>query len=819
MKLLKSKRMRLLGLFFILIANHSYTQTFRAPSYPIITHDPYFSIWSNSDNLTDLSTKHWTGNDHALLGMIIVDGKPYRFLGKEKEAFNEILSASDKANYSVAYTEATPPNDWMSLDFDDSNWKNAMAPVGNIDGVSNTMWLSRDIWVRREFNIDILNFNDTFLKIQNDDDVSVYLNGDLIYQAGCCNRNYKFIPLNPQIQKKLKKGKNIIAMHVVNTGGDAYFDAGIVEKKTGELDNMSVAKQRSVNINATQTIYEFECGNIDLQLTFTSPLLINNLEILARPVSYIDAKIKSNDGKPHEVELKVSASTDISVNNVSQEVVVKKYNSGNLNILRAGTKEQSILGKKGDNVRIDWGYLYVAAIQNNNLSQSVSNSYFDGSKTSISDNISEGKSLSMNTTVDMGSVGNTPKTQTIMLAYDDLYSIQYFGENLKPWWKLKGSTIESELAEASKNHADIIEQCKALNKTIYNDALKAGGEKYAKLCELAYRQTIAAHKLVKSPNGEILFLSKENYSNGSINTVDVTYPSAPLFLAYNPELLKGMLNGIFYYSESGKWTKPFAAHDLGTYPLANGQTYGEDMPVEECGNMIALTAAITKAEGNPEYAKKHWKSLETWADYLSKNGLDPKLQLCTDDFSGHLARNANLSIKAIIALGGFAQMAEQLGYKTTAEAYNKLSKEMAQKWMVMAGAGNHYALTFDNKDTWSQKYNLIWDKLLVMNLFPKQVYQKEIEYYIGKQNTFGLPLDSRKGYTKSDWVMWTAALTDDRKDFEILINPIYKYVNETTSRVPLSDWHETENGSMTGFQARSVVGGYFMKVLKDKWLK
>ena len=782
----------------------SYAQVNKAPAYPLVVHDPYFSIWSFSDKLNESTTKHWTGKDHSLLGFLSVDGKSYKFLGESPRTLMPLVADADMQPYHCLFTETKPQGDWTSVDYDDRKWQTGKGMFGTANSDPQTIWNSREIWIRRsfEFKGDII--HELFLRAKYDDNVEIYLNGEKIFNAGCCSGN-KEVTLSKAIEQKLRNGKNVLAMYCENTGGTAYIDAGLYDRAAPEPTQQ--ADQRTMTMSETDTQYRFRCDKVDFFVSFLSPLLMNDLDVYSRPITYITFDVKSNDGKDHDVKLYFNASADIARNKTAQTAMTDFYKKDGLIFQKTGTAEQAILKRKGDDLRIDWGYSYLAVRDEKGVSL--------GRKHRSSNSADAYCDLE----IDFGKIKTEPVEKTIILAYDDLYSIQYFGQNLQAWWKKSFLSAEEMIKKSMDEFRSIALRCAELNENLYMDAVKAGGETYAKLCILAYRQSLAAHKLVRGPNNEILFPQKENFSNGSIWTVDVTYPSAPLTLIYNPALLKGMVEPLMYYSESGKWTKPFPAHDLGTYPLANGQTYPEDMPVEEAGNMIILTAAICKAENKFDFAKNHWDVLSRWVEFLVNDGFDPANQLCTDDFAGHLARNVNLSMKAIVGIAAYAQMAKGLNKRGEAGKYHNIATDYAARWMQMADDGDHYSLTFDKKGTWSQKYNLVWDKLLGLNLFPESVYNKEIKYYLTKQNEFGLPLDSRRTYTKNDWIIWTATMANDPKDFEALIKPVYKFATETPTRVPLSDWHETTDGKQVGFQARSVVGGYFIKMLEYKWKK
>jgi hypothetical protein len=598
-------------------------------------------------------------------------------------------------------------------------------------------------------------------------------------------------------------------------------------------------EQESLDVRPTQTIYKFKADNVELTVTFTTPMLPDDLSLLTAPISFITYDVRSLDGKKHNVQVYFDASAEWVVNESNQEVTWNRADGPNgLSLFRFGSKDQPVLERKGDNVRIDWGYFNVGlpkdfgkgAILSHDSARS---SFRDSGALPADDDKHQPRAANddwpvIACSIPFGEVGEQTVRKHLVLAYDDIYSIEYMHKKLQAWWWKKFGAFDKMLGVVAGDYENILKRCDELDAKVVADALKVGGEQYADLIRISFRHVFASGKVVIGPDENPWFFHKECFSNGCIATVDVSYPASPFFALFAPSLLKGMMEPIFDFASSDQWKWPFSPHDVGTYPQANGQVYSagklkNQMPVEECGNMIVMAGLTAKADGDAKYAERHWKVLTQWADYLKEKGLDPENQLCTDDFAGHLARNTNLSMKAINALGVYAMLAEMLG-KPEAKDYAAAAKEMAGKWMSMADSGDHYRLTFDPGDTWSQKYNLVWDRILGLNLFPAEVAAKETAYYVKVQNKYGVPLDSRKDYTKSDWLVWSATMASDKETFDKLIAPLHLFCIETPDRIPFTDWYDTKTAKCVGFRARPVIGGIFIKFLTDdalwkEWVK
>lgn len=667
----------------------AFGQQHRAPAVPLVTNDPFFSLWSMSNKLTDTPVKHWTEVAQPMLGVIRIDGKTFRWMGA--------------------------------------------APRG-------------------------------------------------------------------------------------------YFGMPAVE----------AMEQTSVEITPLHSRYKFTGGGLELDVVFFTPLFPKDLDVMSRPVTYLSWSAKSVDGKQHQTDLMLDVDPLIAVDQPAQPVTWSRTRTAGLTLLNVGTRDQQTLHQSGDRVRIDWGYFRLGVPDAAAATTSMSS---DGVPMFVqSGNLPEedassmpapaarrGRAAHLTAKLPLGMVGAAKVERHVELAYTDGYSIEYLGRKLRPYWQRNGMTEGALLSTAEKEYAQLEQRGTQFDAETMAEMRKAGGSEYEYLTSLLFRQTIAAHKLVADIDGTPMFFSKENDSNGCIDTVDVTYPSSPFFLLFNPKLLEAQLEPLMRYAALPRWKFPFAPHDLGTYPLANGQVYGggeeneeDQMPVEESGNLIIMIAALERSEGNWDFARQYMPQLKQWAEYLEKKGMDPENQLSTDDFAGHLAHNTNLSIKAIEALGAFVQIARGVGDTKLAERYEGVVRKMPSEWEKMALDGDHYKLAFDQPGSWSQKYNLVWDDLLDLHLFPKRVMETEWAFYTKQLQRYGLPLDNRKTITKLDWEVWTASLASKPEHFQDLIHRLVVWADETPSRVPTTDFYDTVSGKQMGFQARSVVGGVFIKALMTR---
>lgn len=596
-------------------------------------------------------------------------------------------------------------------------------------------------------------------------------------------------------------------------------------------DQVQALHQDQLQLSPTHTRYKFTGNGIGLEVVFFTPAFPEDLDVLSRPVTYVTWNVHSTDGQTHDVQIYLDADGRVAVDRGDQQIVWGRSRAKGMTVLSVGSRDQQPLSRSGDDLRIDWGYFHLAIPDTESAETAESSNAVDdflkNGKLPDADQMDVPRSpdtgaAHLAVMFPLARVGEEAVSRHVLVAYTQGLAIEYLGRRLYEYWQRNGLPVERLLEDAEREYPQLETRGKQFDAELTADMEHAGGKSYADLAILAYRQTLAAHELVADVDGAPLMFPKENFSNGCIATVDVLYPSSPFFLLLNPRLLEAQLKPVFDYAMLPRWKWPFAPHDLGQYPLANGQVYGgserteeDQMPVEESGNLLILAAALGKAEGDWHVAERYWPLFSKWAEYLLPNGLDPANQLSTDDFAGHLAHNANLSIKAIEGLAAYAMMARALGKQKIADDYGSKAKEMAAKWESLSNDGDHYKLAFDKSGTWSQKYNLVWDQLLDLKLFPRSVQQTELAFYQRHLNRYGLPLDNRKTYTKLDWEIWTATLSDSTEQFQQLIAPISKWMNETPTRVPLTDWYDTVDGRQVGFQARSVVGGIFIKALAD----
>ncbi len=608
----------------------------------------------------------------------------------------------------------------------------------------------------------------------------------------------------------------------------------------GRRDGAVPLEQTDVQVSAFSTDYTFRGEGFGLRVRFVSPLLPTDLDVLSCPVCYTEYEVFPEGDLPADFSVAVALDEEFCYNGERAWVVGGVIPMRGYEAAYFTRGRNMVCSDTSDVAAPDWGDVYIAGEESWLGTDSALNLY-----------VAEGRTEYLRKDCERMYIYSVSRKQSgyFMTAFDDKVSVFYFGEWLKAYYFRGGKTILDALDFSRERHDGILESCAAFDARLREDCAKVGKEYYLLACA-SLRQAVGAHKLVQDSKGGLLFLSKENNSNGCIGTADVSYPSMPLFLLYNPELVNAMLYGIYDFAKMPVWNYDFAPHDLGTYPWCAGQVYGtayrEDkyccgmfstgasprtnqmlymrpaasnvydkecqMPVEECGNMLIMTAAAIVAGADKGLAKKNFPLLRQWVKYLERYGLRPENQLCTDDFAGHLANNVNLSVKALVGIESFSVICHALGKDMFAELYRSKAEMFARKFKDAVGDGV-MPLAYGQENTYSIKYNILFDKLFGFDLIGQDVCERETAYYIEKSGRYGVALDTRERYTKADWIVWASALTDSREKREALYLPVVRYLRETPSRLPFGDWYYADRGDIVHFINRSVVGGNFAPLL------
>jgi hypothetical protein len=805
-----------------LLVDASSEESFRPPAIPLFTTDPYMQTWIMGSNATADVVRHWDQTPKEMLGFLRIGTKTYRFLG--------------------ACTDPplpTPPTPGPAEVYDGHN----VAPG----------------------KCDLLHFPAT------PDPAGLAKCNEACYghkecQAGVLNA------------KGICYLKTCVEPRPADEASTSFVITGSrpAPPPTPTYCTAQALTQLSVSVMPTITTFELQdaAATFSLNVSFISSMFADDYARLSRPVYTLDLAVRPLQPHVWDADTTVKAYIDLSaqhvVNEDAENVTWQPFSAGAaVSGVRIGTAAQCVLCAKGDKTNINWGHLYLGVVQGSRDGESSSSSpaswagsaqrarstFFRGGglPAAVDDRHPRSSDDDMPVVAAAASLDSAASgdlSATIVLAYDDVASVRYYGTGFRAWWTTLWPTIEDAIRNATapseralaKARGDTTDPSSYAGRLMQKlqavgcstqPSLPVRDCKYALIGSLAYRQTLAATKLVvnnetftKMPR-MINFL-KEISTNGDMQTMDVVFPASPMLLYTNAELLKLLLIPVLNFANNDTdtpFSNPFSPHQIGTYPIADATTASQEpMPMENTGNMFLMLAGVVQRQpaASAQWLTPYMPMLTSWAEYLIKSLPFPANQLCTDDFTGRLANNTNLAAKGIVALEAFSQLCRATDGRDC-QRFSGAAAGFVRTWTEQALEQQprpHYKIAYNFPNSYSIKYNLVWQKLLNYSApFPwKQVVAKtEVPYYLSHANQYGPPMDSRHTYVKLDWLAWGATMADTDAGFHAMMDPIFAQANATSCRVPLTDLFDTVTATCAygkkAFVARPVVGGVYAKML------
>lgn len=601
----------------------------------------------------------------------------------------------------------------------------------------------------------------------------------------------------------------------------------------------SKAVQKSAEFTATRSRFVLTAGPVDVTAIFLSPVEPTDLLRQSYPFSYLTVYVNSNDGNAHNVQVYTDISAEWVSGDRSLTAVWNTTASSTVVSHQISLQSQSLFTENRD--QIQYGSAYYGITFHSGVTYATGQDTVVRAKfiqTGQLDNSRDTNFRAINNNwpvfalaKDWGSVvesGSNPAVFVVGHARDPVIKYVLANgqfENRRPYWASKFSSaqavLEQMLTSAEYDHSTAAAD--AFDNKINSDANAISAD-YAHIVAISARQVFGGIEITLPPSldtSDVKVFLKEISSDGNVNTVDVIFPAWPALLYTNPELGRYLLEPLFKFMQTGQYPHQFSCHDLGaSYPNAIAHLGGDDenMPVEESGNMIIMALSYAQKTGKTDQLSANYNLLTQWSQFLINDSLIPANQISTDDFAGPLANQTNLAIKGTIAIQAMSTIATLLGKTADATKYAQIAASYAPQIVNFAksSTGAHLTLSYGASDTWGLTYNLYAQKLLKLSVFPDSLFQSQTAWYSSHFNQYGIILDTRHTYTKSDWETWTAAIVTDTGVRDNIIRHLVAWQTDGIPNQPFSDFYDTTNGDAVrngvgdeAFRNRPVVGGHF----------
>ncbi|KAK3394880.1 hypothetical protein B0H63DRAFT_385879 [Podospora didyma] len=605
---------------------------------------------------------------------------------------------------------------------------------------------------------------------------------------------------------------------------------GVVYNWIGGAPGPKPVDQISLEYTSTKSIFTFNVDRkVNLTVTFLSPVYPDDLPRQSQQFSYISAKVRSSDGAPHSVQIYMDVSGEWASGDRSKVIKWDSATAGDITYHKFFRDEQAEF-RETDQIA-DWGKWFISTNKGHGTSWQIGQDtavrgQFVTSRVLANTKDNNFRPVNQNWRVilpvfafshDLGNVQNrnVERLFTLGIVQDRVIDFAGISGTLQPvpgfWSSYYNDDISSVVAFfGDYRHAELVSS--SLDTQIQADSENAAGQNYATITTLAVRQTFGALQIAGTPSKPYIFL-KEISSNGDSQTVDVIFPAWPIFMYLNATLGRYLLDPLFENQESGAYPNAYAEHDLHVFPVAKGYPAGDDeaMPLEECGNMIIMSLSYAQSTGDVGYLSAHYPKLSQWADFLVNYSLIPSHQLSTDDFAGALANQTNLAIKGIIGLKAMSKIARLTGNKDT---FGAVADMYLTNWIIYAVNNKadlpHTTLAYGDDNSHGLLYNIYADRLLGLNFIPQSIYDMQSNFYPVVALEYGVPLDTRHTFVKSDWEMFAAAVASTETR-DMFISKLAKWIGQTPTNRAMTDLFDGSTGAYPGttFVARPVMGGTF----------